>query len=179
MSKSALVIIDVQSGMYDGIRIPPIFDGEEKRRKIKRLIEIARRKEIVLIYIQHNGEPGHPLEKDSQGWTIQDQILPHKGELIIEKQYPDSFQGTRLFEVLKSLSVSNLYIAGNQTEYCIDTTCRSAFSKGFQVLLVGDCHSTWDSNVLSATQIIRHHNETLGNGYVTCMNSTDISFDEF
>ncbi len=165
--------------MYDGNQIPPIFEGKNKIEKIKHLIGKARNCEIVLIYIQHNGGPGHPLEKDSEGWKIHPQIIPLEEEFVIEKQYPDSFQGTKLLEVLTELSVSNLYVAGNQTEYCIDTTCRSAFSKGFNVILAEDCHSTWDSNLLSATQIIQHHNETLGNGYVTCMNSVDISFDEF
>lgn len=179
MSKSALIIIDIQSGMYDGKRIAPIFEGEEKIERIKHLLKKARSKEIALIYIKHNGDQGHPLEKNTEGWRIHKQITPKKEESIIEKKYPDSFQGTQLLDALTDLSISNLYIVGNQTEYCIDTTCRSAFSKGFQVLLIEDCHSTWDSDVLSASQIINHHNETLRNGFVMTMNSKDVTFNEF
>ncbi len=179
MSKSALLIIDVQSGMYNGKRIAPIFEGVEKMEKIRHVLEKARSKEIVLIYIKHNGDQGHPLEKGSEGWRIQKQVSPKEEELVIEKSYPDSFQDTQLLEVLTNLSVSNLYIIGNQTEYCIDSTCRSGFSKGFRVILIEDCHSTWDTNTLSAAQIIQHHNDTLRNGYVTGMNSEEISFDEF
>jgi len=179
MSKSALIIIDAQSGMYNGEKIVPIFEGEQKIRKIKHLIEKARSRGIILIYIQHDGDKGHPLEKGTRGWMIHSQILPIKGDLVIQKRHPDSFLHTQLQEVLADLFVTNLYIAGNQTEYCIDTTCKSAFSKGFQVLLIEDCHSTWDTDILSATQIIKHHNETLKNGYVTLKNSEKISFDEF
>lgn len=178
MSRSALIIIDVQSGMYDGTRIAPIFQGVEKTQKIKLLIEKARSKGIVLIYIKHNGGVGHPLEKNTKSWEIHKQIIPNKGELVIEKKYPDSFQDTKLSETLADLSISSLYIVGNQTEYCIDTTCRSAFSKGFKVLLAEDCHSTWDTETLSANQIIQHHNEILRNGFVIGKHSDDITFDE-
>ncbi len=179
MSKSALIIIDVQSGMYDGKKIAPIFEGEKKIKKIKHLALEARIKGITLIYVIHNGDKGHPLEKGTKDWEIKKQITPEKGEEVIEKKYPDSFQETRLEEVLRDLSISNLYIVGNQTEYCIDTTCKSAFSKGFNVLLVEDCHSTWDTNTLTATQIIQHHNELLKNGYVIGKNSEEVTFDEF
>lgn len=48
-----------------------------------------------------------------------------------------------------------------QTEVCIDTICRSAFSHGFKTILVEDGHSTWKSSVLSAQEIIAHHNAVL------------------
>jgi AcrR family transcriptional regulator len=38
---------------------------------------------------------------------------------------------------------------------------RSAFSNGFKAELASDCHSTYDSNLLSADQIIAHHNTIL------------------
>ena len=81
--------------------------------------------------------------------------------------------------MIEDLSVANIYVVGNQTDFCIDTTCRSAWAKGLNVLLVGDSHSTWDSDVLSAKQIIDHHNEVLGNGFVTVKNSDEITFTEF
>ncbi len=179
MNNSALIVIDAQAGMYNGNRIASIFEGEKKVQRIKSLIDKARSKGINVIYVQHDGSKGHPLEKGTEGWMIHREISPLEGESVITKKFPDSFQDTQLLEVLADLSVTNLYIVGNQTEYCIDTTCRSAFSKGFQILLVEDCHSTWDTGILSAAQIIQHHNETLGNGYVRVKNSEDITFDEF
>ncbi|WP_436517526.1 isochorismatase family protein [Ekhidna sp. To15] len=103
MSKSALIIIDVQSGMYNGERIPPIFEGEQKIASIKHLIEKARSRGIPLIYIQHNGDKGHPLEKGIESWKVHSQIQPLKEDLIIEKKYPDSFLNTRLSEILADL----------------------------------------------------------------------------
>ena len=44
---------------------------------------------------------------------------------------------------------------------CVDTTCRRDFSMGYKVTLISDVHSTWNSNELSAQQIINHHNGVL------------------
>lgn len=44
---------------------------------------------------------------------------------------------------------------------CIDTTVRSAFSHRYEVFLIEDAHSTMDSEILKAPQIIAHHNDTL------------------
>jgi len=55
---------------------------------------------------------------------------------------------------------------GAQTEVCVDTTCRRAFSLGFEVTLVSDGHSTWENATLTADQIIRHTNDTLAGWFV-------------
>lgn len=46
------------------------------------------------------------------------------------------------------------------TEFCIDTTCRSAVSRGFDVHLISDGHSTVDG-LIPADTIVAHHNATL------------------
>jgi nicotinamidase-related amidase len=48
----------------------------------------------------------------------------------------------------------------------VDTTCRRAFSLGFEVTLVSDGHSTWENATLTADQIIRHTNDTLAGWFV-------------
>jgi nicotinamidase-related amidase len=54
-----------------------------------------------------------------------------------------------------------LVIAGCKTQFCIDTTVRAATSRGYDVTLVADAHTTTDSDALTARQIIAHHNATL------------------
>jgi len=81
--------------------------------------------------------------------------------VIIQKTTPDSFFNTSLDEELKSRGIEDLYITGIQTELCVDTTCRRAFSQGYKVTVVSDAHSTFDSAELTAQKIINHHNHTL------------------
>lgn len=63
-----------------------------------------------------------------------------------------------------------------QTEYCIDTTCRRAFILGYNTFLVKDGHSTWNSPILTADQIIDQHNRVLGGYFVSLKKLNDIDF---
>lgn len=77
---------------------------------------------------------------------------------IVVKESCDAFLNTKLSEVLESLDVKRLIITGCATEYCVDTTVRSALAKGFQTVVPSDGHTTADRAHLNARQIITHHN---------------------
>ena len=57
---------------------------------------------------------------------------------------------------------NHVIISGMQTQYCVDTTTRRAFSEGYKVTLVSDAHSTFDTEVLRAEDIVKHHNVVFG-----------------
>lgn len=95
--------------------------------------------------MQHNAPTGKPLEYGTKGWEIHPEIAPKVGDIIIQKTTPDSFFKTTLEEELKKQGIEHLVIAGIQSEVCVDTTCRRAFSLNYKVTLVSDAHSTWDS----------------------------------
>jgi len=63
-------------------------------------------------------------------------IVPKEEDVMIKKETPDAFHKTTLHQKLKSKGIEKLVIAGLQTEYCIDTTCRRAYSLGYEVVLV-------------------------------------------
>ena len=58
--------------------------------------------------------------------------------------------------------IDHVIISGMQTQYCVDTTTRRAFSEGYKVTLVSDAHSTFDTEVLRAEDIVKHHNVVFG-----------------
>jgi nicotinamidase-related amidase len=171
MTKKALLIIDVQNAMF--AESNPIYDGEKLLDNLKELISKARTSNIPVIYVQHNDEE---FITGTHPWEIHHSIAPNKGEVVIQKSTPDSFHKTDLNQHLKASQINHLIIAGNQTEYCVDTTCRRAFSLGYNVTLVKDAHRTWDSNALSAQQIIDHHNQVLGNAFVALKKAEEIDF---
>ena len=57
--------------------------------------------------------------------------------------------------------VGDVVICGFATEACVDTTVRSAWAKGFRVVLAAGAHTTTANAVLSAEQIVRHHDVVL------------------
>ena len=80
---------------------------------------------------------------------------------MTQKWACSSFYKTGLDERLRAAGIDRLVIAGLQSEFCIDTACRVAQSLGYRVTLAGDAHSTMDSLVIKAGEIIRHHNYVL------------------
>jgi nicotinamidase-related amidase len=156
---NALIIIDVQKGMF--LEGAAVYKGERLISILKKLIEKARSSDTPVFYVQHNAPAGKPLAYGKEGWEIHDEITPWPGDPTIQKDTPDSFLNTKLEEELSKRGIKHIHIAGIQTEACVDTTCRSAFSKGYKVTLISDAHSTWDSGDLTAQQIIGHHNGVL------------------
>jgi nicotinamidase-related amidase len=157
-NSSALLIVDVQIGLVE------LMSAEVQRSvlpKIKMLLTKARASRIPVIYIQHDGPKGHPLETHTKGWDIYPSLAPTDDEQVIRKRESDSFFKTKLQEELGKRGVTHLIVVGGMTEYCVDTTCRRATSLGYDVTLASDAHLTRDNDVLSAANIIAHHNFVL------------------
>ena len=159
MAKKALLVIDVQNGMFNEGNV--VHKGEKLLQNLNGLLSLSRSTNTPVFYIQHNAPVGRPLEQGTKGWEIHSDITPKNEDIIIQKTTPDSFLNTNLDEELKKQKVEHLIIAGIQTELCVDTTVRRAFSMGYKVTLASDTHSTWDSHGINAEQIIDHHNNAL------------------
>jgi nicotinamidase-related amidase len=155
---AALVVIDVQVMMFD--ESDPVYQGDALLTKIHALIAQARAAGAPVIFVRHD-EPGTPMAAGTPGWQLHPTLVPQSEDLIIDKRTPDAFYETPLQEELAARGIKRLVLVGIQTEICVDTTCRCAFSNGYQVTLVKDAHSTWNSPTLTAQQIIDHHNATL------------------
>lgn len=170
MPNTALLIIDAQNEMFDPAN--PVHESDKLLENLQTLIQKARSADVPVIYVQHN-DAG--LVEGTDFWQIHKAIQPETGDAIIQKKSPDSFNETALLEQLKNMEIQNLVIAGNQTEYCIDATTQSASKHGFNVTLAKDAHGTWDSETMSAEQIIGHHNELLSN-FTELRETRDIQF---
>jgi nicotinamidase-related amidase len=174
MTVAALLVIDLQVGMFNGERIAPIHAGEALLARVQSLLSQARRSGTRVIYVRHAGRSGHLLERGTPNWQIHPSIAPHPGEAIVDKRTPDSFHETALMTDLATAGVKRLIVAGAQTEVCVDTTCRRAATLGFEVELVADAHSTWDNDTLTADQIIRHTNQTLNGWFVRLVQTAEV-----
>jgi nicotinamidase-related amidase len=160
VDKTALIIIDVQNGLFT-IKNFPIYQEDVLIKNLKLLIKKARHANVPIFYVQHNDPKGKRLENGTENWKIHSEITPKSEDIIIQKHNSDSFMNTSLEEELKKRKISRLVIAGLAKPMCIDTTVRSAVSHGYNVVLIQDAHSTIDSEVLTADQIIAHHNDVL------------------
>jgi nicotinamidase-related amidase len=173
VTRSALLIIDIQEGMFS----IPGFDVHEPHAFLSRvaaLIARARTVGVPVIYVQHLGVAGSPLETGTGGVEIHATIAPQADELVIPKEESDAFLRTELRAELDRLGVTALYVCGMQTEYCVDTTCRRAHGLGYDVILIEDGHTTGGAGSLTGEQIVAHHNETLGGSFVTLRRAAEV-----
>ena len=76
----------------------------------------------------------------------------------MEKSGCDSFFETELDAILSRHRVTEVIIAGCATDFCVDTTVRSAPTHGYKTTVISDAHTTRDRPHLTAQRIIIHHN---------------------
>lgn len=176
--RTALLVIDVQVGIIDGLNA---YRGSEVVETINDLLAKARAESTPVIYVQHDGGTGDLLELGSQGWQIDPRITPKEGEPVVAKRACDSFFETELQSELEKRGVNRLVMSGCQSEYCVDSTARRAVTLGYDVVLVGDGHTTVDTKDLTAAQIISHHNTLLagfqaGSHAISVQQSDEVSF---
>lgn len=157
MDKTALVVIDMQAAMFAEEEKP--YRGQEVLKNILLLLNKARETNMPVVFVQHNDDGG--FKKDTALWQVCPEIFPAPGEARVDKTTRDSFYNTALDGILRRLGVKTLLFCGMQTEYCVDTTCRRAYTLGYEAYLASDGHTTFTSKVLAAEQIIAHHNNVL------------------
>lgn len=155
---TALLIIDVQQALCAGDYAAHDTPGLIAR--INRVIGSARRARLPVVFVQHEEADG-PLAHGTPGWQLCADLQVQADDLRLRKTASDAFHATPLEALLRERAVRRLIVCGLQTEYCVDTTVRRALALGYPVTLVADGHSTLDNGVLSASQIIAHHNQTL------------------
>lgn len=160
--KQALLIIDAQQELIEGENGEiGVYKKDNLLNTINSVITKALEINALIIFIRDldvsNGE--------GEGFQIhQDIYIPTKAK-IFDKKATNSFYATPLTEYLYDNKIEHVVIMGCKTEHCIDTAVRTATVSRFDVTLVGDGHSTTDSEIISAEQIIRHHNITLHGHY--------------
>lgn len=153
---TALLIIDVQTGLFD----EGAFKADNLVANVNSLTARARAANVPVIYIQHKAaDPRDSLHVDNPGHAIHPPIAPHQGELVVKKSVADGFLDTNLRQELEARGIHKLIIAGMQTDECVNATSRSAVKLGYDVTLVSDAHTTGDSP--GAQQIIDDHNRDL------------------
>ena len=152
--KKALLVIDVQRDV-----VANAFRRNEVVANIKHLVESARKAGAPVIWVQHSDDE---LVKGSEGWAYVDELHIADDEPVVHKQFGDSFEGTKLDELLQEQTVAQLIVCGAQTDACIRSTLHGAIARGYNATLVSDAHTTddctWATPPLSAEQVIAHTN---------------------
>ena len=93
------------------------------------------------------------IEYKSDDWKLMAGLrIDDNDKIIDEKRTYDAFHKTSLEENLRDYEIGTVVISGVITELCCETTARSAFVKGFNVVFLSDGTNSHDRE---------RHNSTL------------------
>lgn len=160
--KQALLIIDAQQELIEGNdQEVSVFQKEKLIENINLVINKATESDALIIFVRDTDVAAGKGE----GFQVHRDINLPADSKTFDKAATNSFYGTGLKEYLDEHDIKHVVIMGCQTEHCIDTAVRTATVSQLDVTLVGDGHSTTGSSVLSAEQIINHHNKILHGHY--------------
>lgn len=151
-----MLIIDMQAGI-----LAEVPDADALTARLAGLADRARAAGRPVFVIQHEAADLVPGEPD---WRLAEPIAPRDGDVLLAKRNADSFIGTDLDKRLRDLDVSRVIVTGLATEFCIDSTCRAALSRGYDLTLVEDGHSTpveAGDSLLSVESIVARYNQVL------------------
>lgn len=83
------------------------------------------------------------FRKGSWGAAIVDALAPKDSDIVIEgKRGLDAFPSTNLDFILRSRDIRTVVLAGFLTNCCVESTMRSAYERGFEVITLTDCTAT-------------------------------------
>lgn len=169
---TALLVIDAQMNMFGP---EPVHDSEAVLARLQTLVAAAHAHGAPVVLIRHNGPPGTEGEPGTPGWELHPALQVEQAAAVIDKTSDNAFLRTNLSAWLLQNGVRRLVIGGMLTDYCIDSTVRAAHDLGYDVVLAADAHSTANNPVLSAPQIIAHHNVVLS-GFAEVRPAAEIDF---
>jgi nicotinamidase-related amidase len=78
--------------------------------------------------------------KGSWGADFVAEVSPQPGDIVLEgKRGLDAFASTNLDFILRSKGIETVALGGFLTNCCVESTMRSAYEKGFEVVTLTDC----------------------------------------
>jgi isochorismate hydrolase len=146
---AALLVIDPQNGVLAAAE-----SRDSVLKNIELLVARARAEGAPVIWVQHAGEG---LTRGSEAWQFVPEVSRLDAGPVVHKAYGDAFEDTDLEQLLAGRAVGRLVVAGAQSDACVRSTIHGAFTRGYDVTLVSDAHTTDDRTMYGgppAAQVI-------------------------
>ncbi|MFF8677778.1 cysteine hydrolase family protein [Streptomyces sp. NPDC015237] len=146
---AALVVVDVQQGFeevgYWGTRNNPSADDN-----IAALIDGWQASGRPVVFVRHDSvTPGSPLRAGYEGNGFKEYVERRRGEgggaeLLVTKSVNSAFLGAPdLGAWLRDAGISQIVVAGIQTNMCVETTARMGGNLGYEVVVAFDATYTF------------------------------------
>ncbi len=163
--KTAVVLIEYQNdftseggALHDAVK--GVMDDSQMIENTRKVVAEARAAGVTVLHAPITFAPGYgelgdpdkvygilkgvidsgAFVKGTWGAEICDQLAPEENDIVIEgKRGLDTFASTNLDFVLRSREVETVILAGFLTNCCVESTMRTAYEKGYDVVTLTDC----------------------------------------
>jgi nicotinamidase-related amidase len=151
VSGTALLVVDMQRDFLEPGAPAQTLGGLALVPRINRLSAAARRARVPVIFtherhradlsdfgIELEYERVHCLEGSPGAELAPGLVVEPRDYHITSKRRYDAFQGTDLHELLRSLGIGTLVVAGVCTDVCVSATVQRARCLDYRVFVVTD-----------------------------------------
>ena len=171
---TAVVLIEYQNdftsdggALHDAVG--DVMESTGMLENTRRLVEAARAAGATIVHAPITFAPGygeladHPygilkgvvdstaFVKGEWGAEIVDSLAPQEGDVVVEgKRGLDTFATTNLDFILRARGITTIALGGFLTNCCVESTMRTGYEKGYQVITLSDC--------VAATSAEEHQN---------------------
>src|SRR5215211_3573737 len=161
--RTALVLIEFQNdftsegGVLHGA-VQDVMESTGMLENTRKLVEGARAAGATIVHAPITFASGygelsdHPygilkgvvdstaFVKGEWGAEIVDALAPQEGDVVVEgKRGLDTFATTNLDFILRARGITTIALGGFLTNCCVESTMRSGYEKGYQVITLSDC----------------------------------------
>jgi nicotinamidase-related amidase len=142
---TCLILVDLQNDYFPGGSME-LVGIEDAATNAQVLLHEFRKTKSPVIHVQHISDRlgATFFVPETNGAKIHQLVTPEEDEIVVVKNFPNSFRATPLLEILKKLNIDNLVICGAMSHMCIDATTRAAFDLGFNCIVADDACATKD-----------------------------------
>jgi nicotinamidase-related amidase len=153
-----IIVIDLQTGMFDGTVQPPIHDAAGLVARVRAVMAWARRTGRPVAFVRHDAPAGDALAPGSRGWPVWPPLGQAEDEPTFAKSVDDAFSNAALAEWVAVQGADEVVLLGAQSDQCVAASVTGAIKAGLRVTVVSDAHSTWGFGGETAEEIIARHN---------------------
>lgn len=158
MSKTALILIDIQNDYFAGGRWP-VAEMDAVAANAARLLARFREAGLPVVHVRHEmlSESAPFFVAGTPGAEIHPSVAPVAGEPVIVKHKANSFRDTALKETLDAAGVTAVVICGAMSQMCIDAGARAAADFGYSVTVAADAcgakEQVFDGRTVAAADV--------------------------
>jgi len=148
---AALIVIDLQKGI---VGLPTVHPAGEIVGRAAQLARAFRQRGLPVILVNVSGrapgrtDAGAPTFSFPLDWTeLVPELEQQPGDHVVTKQRVGAFIGTSLDDYLRQRGVTQIFLAGISTSAGVESTARSAYDHGYNVVFIVDAMTDRDAEI--------------------------------